>query len=49
MTKGSSKKEKKKLTETQKEILFTIGVLIVCIIVGIVLGRILYQSMYGPL
>ena len=48
MEKDSNKKEKK-LTDKQKEILLTIGVLIICIIVGIFLGRILYQVMYGPL
>ena len=42
-------KKKRKLTDTQKEILLTIAVLIICIIVGIFLGRLLYQTMYGPL
>ena len=49
MEKDSSKKEEKKLTDTQKEILITIGVLIICVIVGIFLGKIIYEAMYGPI
>ena len=49
MEKESSKEKNSKLDPQKKELILTIGVLIISIIVGIFIGIILYEAMYGPL
>ena len=40
-------KEKKKLTDKQKEIIITVVVLIFSIALGLFLGKLLYDAVYG--
>ena len=49
MEKESSKEKKNKLDPKKREIILTVVVLLIAIVVGIIVGKILYEAMNGAI
>lgn len=49
MEKESSKEKNNKLDPKKKEIILTVVILLIAIGIGIIAGKFLYETMYGPI